>query len=230
MYYFIKYIPHAFLAAFTTIILSLYIVRLQPPSPQLKMLEMLHLQYCQLPCWISIIPGKTTIGEARMLIESAYPPQDYEITSGHNADGGTDWLEVRNRQDDIYFSVNFNRWQTADKQTYDSLISQLTLVDDPRISLTLGDWFYIFGAPQVLSVTWGNHHADPNLLYDRQNLRLTLSNPFDNYAVDNPYISAGMLDIFDPLEWGKIYRPSDQIQWNGFSASNKDKLLASMVP
>ncbi|MEO8609885.1 MAG: hypothetical protein ABI690_18475 [Chloroflexota bacterium] len=227
VHYFIKYTSRLFAASFTIIILSLLVSGLQPPSPQFKTLEMLHLVDCKLPCWIGIIPGKTTISEARMLIENTYPDEAYEITLGQNVYDGTDWLNIQNRHDDSDFYVSLNVWQKPENKTENMIIDQITL---SGAELTLGEWYFVLGSPQVLSVTWGNHYAVPNMLYNRWNVRLTLYNPRDNFAVDSPYISAGMLDLYDPVEWGKTYRPAYQIKWHGFSTSYKDELLASMQP
>jgi hypothetical protein len=43
--------------------------RSQPPPEQIAML---HLTDCELPCWIGIVPGQTTISEARQRIEGVY--------------------------------------------------------------------------------------------------------------------------------------------------------------
>jgi hypothetical protein len=225
--YFLKYAFRLFLASILVLGLALVISRLQPPSPQSKTLEMLHLLDCPLPCWIGIIPGKTTIGETKHLLETTYPAESYELASVQNVYDGTDWLNIRNRQDDANFSVSLNVWQDPRKKTENNIIDQVTL---RSTELILGDWYYVLGRPQALSVTWGNHYAMPNLLYNRQQVRLTLYNPRDNFAVDSPYISAGMLDLYDPVEWGKTYRPAYQIKWHGFSTSYKDELLASMQP
>ena len=41
----------------------------QPPS---EWVTLLHLDECELPCWIGIEPGKTTYAEAQQRIEAAY--------------------------------------------------------------------------------------------------------------------------------------------------------------
>ncbi len=45
--------------------------RQQPISPRLAML---HLTDCKLPCWIGIIPGTTTLDEAKKDITATYSP------------------------------------------------------------------------------------------------------------------------------------------------------------
>src|SRR5258708_19418668 len=48
---------------------ALLLGRAQPMPDQLALL---HLGDCQLPCWIGIVPGKTTVGEARQRIKNVY--------------------------------------------------------------------------------------------------------------------------------------------------------------
>src|SRR5260370_16815481 len=48
---------------------TLLIARAQPPSARVAML---HLDDCQLPCWIGITPGKTTVGEAKRRIQEVF--------------------------------------------------------------------------------------------------------------------------------------------------------------
>jgi hypothetical protein len=224
--YFLKYAFRLFLASTLVLGLVLVISRLQPPSPQSKTLEKLHLLDCPLPCWIGIIPGKTTIGEARTHIENAYPSEHFEISLSHNVYDGTDWLNIKNRQDDNSLSVQFNEWQPAKAQTENTIVREISIIG---AKLTLGEWYFVLGRPQALSITWGNHVTWPNMLYDRQNVRLTFNVSFD-FAVDNPNIVAGSLDVYEQAEMDNTYGPSYRVKWHGFSASNKDELLALMQP
>lgn len=48
---------------------ALLIGQQQPPSLWSRIL---HLDDCELPCWIGIVPGSTTLDEAQIKIESAY--------------------------------------------------------------------------------------------------------------------------------------------------------------
>jgi hypothetical protein len=221
MYFFIKHTLHLFLASVLLVSLSLIVSRLFPPSPQFKTLEMLHLSDCKLPCWVGIIPGKTTFGEARMLIEQTYLPENFEITLGHNPDAGTDWLRVKNPQDNDAFSVTFNEWQAAKDQTDNTVISQITF-SHPLV--TIGEWFFVLGKPQALSITWGKHYAVPNLLYDRQKVRVSISGT-NNFVVDNPRTLTWKLDIYDQIEWDKTYLNQNKLIWHGFTRTDLTVLM-----
>lgn len=48
------------------------IVLIGRASPIPDRLTMLHLTDCQIPCWIGIVPGKTTIAQARAYIDAVY--------------------------------------------------------------------------------------------------------------------------------------------------------------
>jgi hypothetical protein len=49
----------------------------QPPS---AWAQILHLNECELPCWIGIVPGQTTLAEARQELERVYgDTTEYEL-------------------------------------------------------------------------------------------------------------------------------------------------------
>lgn len=56
----------------------------QPPS---EWMSFLHLNDCELPCWIGITPGKTTLAEAQQQLTNVYGDTSlYQLTGsdGHN--------------------------------------------------------------------------------------------------------------------------------------------------
>ncbi|MBZ0304060.1 MAG: hypothetical protein K8J31_30265 [Anaerolineae bacterium] len=208
---------------FLTLII-LFIARQQRLSPEL---EILHLQDCQLPCWIGIVPGKTTIGEAETLLRSTYRLAEYDYTLGHNPFEGTDWLTITRRQDGAYLIINFNRAETAADQTEDTIISQITIGCGISGHIRLGDWAILLGKPQALSITWGNHYASPNVLYYSQGVRLTLDQ-VDNFVISGWDSPASSLSIFYDLN--AQYPSSYMVPWKGWTTTYKDKLLALMLP
>src|SRR5260221_313535 len=71
----------------TTSIAAIEIVgHRQSISPRMAML---HLRDCQLPCWIGIVPGKTTIGEALKLVKQVYSDLPIEDESSYLLIGDT---------------------------------------------------------------------------------------------------------------------------------------------
>lgn len=49
--------------------LVIFFGRIQPIQP---FINVLHLNKCQLPCWNDIVPGKTSLNEAKLLLYNAY--------------------------------------------------------------------------------------------------------------------------------------------------------------
>jgi hypothetical protein len=206
------------------IAITLFFSRQHWPPPQL---ENLHLNNCQLPCWIGIVPGETTISEAQTLLKKTYHPSDYDYAASYNPNQGTDWLRITRRSDSIYLIVNFNEWAAPVQQTEDSIISQIKVMSGPAGHLTLGDWGTWLGKPQALSVTWGNYNSQPNALYYAEGVRLTLNNPF-NFVVDGWNVPAGTIDIYSDLS--SEYPLSYAVRWQGWDVAYKDQLLALMLP
>lgn len=56
---------------------ALFIGRRQPIPPRIAML---HLTDCQLPCWIGIVPGTTTLDEAQEKIRQVFDATSFEVT------------------------------------------------------------------------------------------------------------------------------------------------------
>jgi hypothetical protein len=46
-------------------------------------IQQLHLSDCELPCWINIVPGETTLGEAQVQVETVYVDTSfYDVKRG----------------------------------------------------------------------------------------------------------------------------------------------------
>src|SRR5579859_7009172 len=59
-------------------------------SQQPTQLGILHLSDCALPCWIGIMPGKSTITEAKVRMREVYGTSaKYTVTEGNS------WVEIR---------------------------------------------------------------------------------------------------------------------------------------
>ncbi len=212
-----------FLISLLLIAVTLFVGRQQEQPPRL---EMLHLHDCQLPCWIGIIPGKTTIGEAKILLTSTFPAIDYEFTSDHSPYQDTEGHTISRRNDGISLGINFNEWETASKQTKDTIISDITLIWWFVSPLTLGQYSILLGKPQALSVTWGNHHSSPNALYYRQGVRLTLNK--NDFVIDGWDVEVSRISIFSDLK--SIYPSTYAVPWHGWTSNYKDDLFALMLP
>jgi hypothetical protein len=224
--YFVKQTVMVYLALFSTISGILFVSRQQPLPIAL---ERFHLNVCSLPCWIGIVPGQTTIGEAYTLIKTSYHPSDYDYFLNHNTYQDTDWFTVTNRQDGSYLSVSFNEGKTGSSQTQDTVISHIKIIVSKASAPTLGDWYNLLGKPDALSITWSEHDAAPNIVYDKQQVRLTLYSGFDKFGLNTTYISVGTVDIYN-TPMNNIAPKSYRIPWQGWKSSIKNKLLDLMLP
>jgi hypothetical protein len=208
--------------AFALVSLSLLPILQRPLSPQL---DIYHLQACELPCWVGIVPGETTLGEVQTLLERAYPFSEYEHALSYSTYGDTNWYQMTRRDDGSYLWVSFNEWESAAVQTSDTIISHMKIITGPIHRLLLGDWYNVLGEPQALSVTWGNRWAAPNALYYRQGVRLTLTSSFDEMALARPSIRVGTMDIYAHLE----AIPGGAVSWAGW-IPYREQLVALMLP
>jgi hypothetical protein len=68
------------IGVFTSVIIG----QQQPPTTSFMVLQ---LDVCELPCWVGIVPGETTLGEARQRVEEAYSrsPLYYIVSTGEFA-------------------------------------------------------------------------------------------------------------------------------------------------
>lgn len=69
------------------------------PNPAL--IEMLHLSECAPPCWIGIVPGKTTLTEAKARIIAAYGQSGYLLTFDLISAPGLAWINVERPADPV---------------------------------------------------------------------------------------------------------------------------------
>jgi len=212
-----------FFAMLTAASAALFVGRQQPIPPRL---EMYRLGDCVLPCWIGIVPGKTTIGEGLVRIKNAYPAPDYDYEISYSPYEGTNWITLTHRDDGSYLRINFNEWTSDYVEDENTLISQIKIYSS--LSLVFDDWYPVLGNPNALSVTWGNHWAQPNMLFYLQHVRLTLFNGVDNFEVDSPTIEATALDIYADID--NLYAPISIVSWQGWGVSYGDKILATMQP
>jgi len=224
----IKLVSRLFLIVLSIVFITLLVCRRAAPA---NPLEIYHLYDCQLPCWIGIIPGKTTIGAAKKLIESAYSVSDFEYSLDHNPYWDIDYFTVTRRKDNFSLDVSFNNdTEGASNQTEATVVSQIEITINLKDQPTLFDWGMEFGQPQALGITWGNHSASPNVLYYNRNVRLTLDLGYDNFVVDGVNIPVYMLDIYEQLAKAYPLNGFQRVRWQGWATNYENQLLASMLP
>jgi hypothetical protein len=117
--------------------LALLIGRQNPPSPQIAML---HLSECKPPCWIGIVPGKTTLSEARKRVKEVYGSiTGYELTERSNG------FDIISASDELLLSGNLD---TVDGQAEEHIIHSVFLFSETPPML--GDLFPILGSPNYV--------------------------------------------------------------------------------
>ncbi len=108
---------------------ALLIGRAQPIPPRLAML---HLTDCDLPCWIGIVPGVTTVGDAKKLIRQMYNADIYSVSESA---GGSVGVFSRAANDFSGFSVLLNYPNTSSTDTVYLIVLNPFL----RLGLVYGD-------------------------------------------------------------------------------------------
>ena len=84
---------------FALITASLALLGRQQPAPTL--VQMLHLTDCALPCWIGIIPGKTTLADARTRIIDVFGHSGDLVTFDLISAPGLVWINVERPKDPV---------------------------------------------------------------------------------------------------------------------------------
>jgi len=99
----------------------------QPPP---EALQKLHLTDCALPCWIGIIPGKTTFEDAAQLITHIYPQADFP---------GGGYVRVRYPVGSSYVEI--------DTETVAGIVHEIIIGLPREGGITLGDIANLLGMP-----------------------------------------------------------------------------------
>jgi len=131
---------------------------------QTPVLAFLHLDHCQLPCWVGVIPGKTTIGELKALVAKYYSSKGYKAVARDIS------VEIH---DDLTGKMLFRVVPLVPKLTLtdDDIVQSLELQFWETIGdVRLGDVFVAFDRPDQM-VTWGMGGGSfPSLTYERHNI------------------------------------------------------------
>jgi hypothetical protein len=142
-----------FLSGLSTVLLSaivslmVYIGRQQPLPERLRLL---HLDICEPPCWIGIVPGKTTGHEATAQIQEFF--KDFEFFP----DGAGGALYFRKNFDQGTYSYSI----TVESENPNRIVNSIKLDFNGstfNALPTLGEVLYRYGAPSHI-VLFGNYY------------------------------------------------------------------------
>jgi hypothetical protein len=182
---------------------------------------------CTLPCWVGIVPGKTTIGEARTLIQSAYalgfkvkvlpPTPDYTLAYV---------LRVFSKDSSRYLLVFLNDRATV-PQDDNSIVHDMNIyaysdTDPDTYVPAVVDMLLALGRPGCLAAQMGNHTAWPTMLFPRYQTKISFGTNDFQVAPD---LHASLM-ISDQ----SLVCSDSSIAWRGFEKDYRPQFLESMLP
>src|SRR5579859_6839184 len=144
-------------------------------------ITVLRLNDCLLPCWLGIIPGKTTVGEARQLIQAAYN-KSFDVEPV-DIDRDYSWayvLKVYAKDRSQYLMVSLNDY-ALEPQDDSSIVHEVMLeansdINPGKYAPTIGDLMLTLGKPGCLAAQMGGHIAWPTMRYPRYQTTLHFGN------------------------------------------------------
>jgi len=173
-------------------------------------ITILHLNDCTLPCWIGIMPGKTTLAEGRANILSVFGQTNNDLLreSTYN-------FTVRNRAGNPSFSIYLETFSGADDDPVDSVILSL---EQPDMQPSIGELFAITGAPSHV-FSWNEfevqHSLLNNLFYEEAQTLIRIENTGCNpIRLDQKVLT---IRFYGPLMISMPDTPNGFIyRWHGF--------------
>ncbi len=176
---------------------SLAIGHAQPPRPEVALL---HLgDYCALPCWIGITPGKTTFGEGIQRIKEVYGNLSaYSLDCDSQLDSCALYGKSKEFRLDIDMMTNSGTRNDQALIDYVRLaeLDALTL----RYLLSAGDLASKLGGPQLIafdSHDGSNYGADLVYVQHQINIFFALEGlPNSIVGLGNPVYAIGLRDRF----------------------------------
>ncbi|MBI1256368.1 MAG: hypothetical protein GC204_02750 [Chloroflexi bacterium] len=189
----------------------------QPPS---EWVQLLHLDDCELPCWIGIEPGKTTFAEARQKIDAIYSNTSLYLLE----DYGGDELRIT----DKHTSDGMDILLSSDGETtLQPIVTNITLSTyiQPNglpIPPMIGDLWNDLGIPESISRLVGSKESILIMSYQHQQTLVYISDSNECNRV-SPNQQFGGISLGDqsnqpanifgglssPLSWRGFYKCND---------------------
>src|SRR5262249_49025344 len=134
-------------------------------QPLPERVAILHLTDCELPCWIGIVPGKTTIGAAKERIRQVYGREfQYEIKEDRP---GTIWIINKPHNLSLHIVANISSSEVTNETMVETLY--FSLVDGNRLFATqtpsLGELYSLLGHPEFIGFAPEGGGTFPVLVY-----------------------------------------------------------------
>lgn len=149
----------------------------QPPS---VWATILHLDMCELPCWIGIIPGRTTLAEARRKIEEVYSdPALYSIEANEQKDA----FGVIYKPTTSSFVIAFTPYSLSENPhsiiqgTYIGFDLRFNQLNSKGTKLpTIPDLYNSLGNPESIRLSSGAEEHNIALFFKGGNIVVSLNN------------------------------------------------------
>lgn len=117
----------------------------------------LHLNECQPPCWLGIVPGTTSVADAKAKLLDVYFGNEHFTFKDSGFDSGPmDRTAVENMIEgaDFYLFVRFNISELVDGRN--EIVQSIALMSAPDTQVlqtpTVADILSAFGAPQAVLI------------------------------------------------------------------------------
>lgn len=149
------------------------VARAQAPSDRVAML---HLEECQLPCWIGITPGKTTVGEAKQRLQAVFG-NSLVFTLDDARQHWTDVL-ITLPDSDRHFNVSVGDGQPRNNIMESAVVTAIAIYPNGTMPgserTSFGDLYGLLGSPAYDLVGYQNAPCPPKLIYDTSHVEMEL--------------------------------------------------------
>lgn len=196
---------------FVAIIAVILVGQQQPPS---IWSTILRLNQCELPCWIGIIPGKTTLKEAQEQIEQAYSyPSFYSLKQNESS------FNIVYRVTGYRFGIAFETGALMN-ETPQSVIQNIYLLPDLPSGAegknpTVPDLYDALGNPEIVRLISGGEREGIELLFKGQQVGIRIADLDCDKITMKQVVESIELFAQPPSEHSFAWLSKPQ-QWGGF--------------
>ena len=150
--------------------LSLVMILIGHQQPPSTWAQLFHLSECELPCWIGIVPGQTTLAEAQRQVQKIYGDKSLYAET-----------HEKYTQTEIFYSTSGKGigilFYTSDpnNERPDATIHEIDLIpyvqqDSPNEFTTISDLYGELGNPEVARLGNGAYNFRVALLYKNRSV------------------------------------------------------------
>ncbi len=177
----------------------------------------LHLNECKLPCWIGIIPGKTTIAEASKYILDTYGSNssNYAVEFTHDPV----WrFMITNKTDGLRIRVSLNELAG---QPANAMVNEIYIIFDKNsgYDIVYGDLYSVVGYPTDVILSAPDDAPYPVIRYNDQQVHVSLDviTQKNMCAQLSPERRVDFITIYNHLpQFGDYAWVSKSVPWKGF--------------